>query len=278
VIGPQTEVFALRAAGSIATEIRLLETSDAAKTSSLTSALVRIFSLLVVLVAVGIASVEARTAFYARIATRIWENNPYPPQTILDALAESSKVSPTVACASGSAVDRAAIALRALDDAIAGHSDLAASSAFPITMQAIDDGLACRPLAAQLWLGRFWVHALSEGFRPPLRDSFDRSIATAPYDGWVMRLRAQIGSRWFYTLSDNEQQKFFEDLRYTVDMGYLDDALTAVGWLRNQPNRLKHEIDQWPLGTRDRFAGFLLSKGIDLKLATDFQLKPWQHY
>ena len=108
-----------------------------------------------VLVAVGIASVEARTAFYARIATRIWENNPYPPQTILDALAESSKVSPTLACASGSVVDRAAIALRALDDAIAGHSDLAASSAFPIATQAIDDGLACRPLAAQLWLGGF---------------------------------------------------------------------------------------------------------------------------
>ena len=94
----------------------------------------------------------------------------------------------------------------------------------------------------------------------------------------MMRLRAQVGSRWFYTLSDNEQQKFFEDLRYTVDMGYLDDALTAVEWLNNQPDRLKREINQWPLGTRDRFARFLLSKGVDLKLATDFQLKPWQHY
>ena len=52
------------------------------------------------------------------------KTNPYPPQTILDALAESSKLSPTLACASGSAIDRAAIALRALDDAIAGHSDL----------------------------------------------------------------------------------------------------------------------------------------------------------
>ena len=233
---------------------------------------------MVVLVAVGIASVEARTAVYARIATHIWENNPYPPQTILDALAESSKVSPTMACASGSVVDRAAIALRALDDAIAGHSDLAVSSAFTTATQAIDDGLACRPLAAQLWLGRFWVRALSEGFRPPLRDCFDRSISTAPYDGWMMRLRAQIGSRWFYTLSDNEQRKLFEDLRYTVDMGYLDDALTAIRWLNNQPDRVKHEIDQWPLGTRNRFARFLLAKGIDLKLATDFQLKPWQHY
>jgi len=251
---------------------------DDAKTNFPTIALVRIFAFLVVLVAVGIASVEARTAVYARIATRIWENNPYPPQTILDALAESSKVSPTLACASGSVVDRAAIALRALDDAIAGHSDLAASSAFPIATRAIDDGLACRPLAAQLWLGRFWVRALSEGFRSPLRDSFDRSIATAPYDGWMMRLRAQVGSRWFYTLSDNEQQKFFEDLRYTVDMGYLDDAFTAVEWLNGQPDRLKREINQWPLGTRDRFARFLLSKGVDLKLATDLQLKPWQHY
>jgi hypothetical protein len=259
-------------------EIRLIEMGDDAKTNFPTIALVRIFAFLVVLVAVGIASVEARTAVYARIATRIWENNPYPPQTILDALAESSKVSPTLACASGSVVDRAAIALRALDDAIAGHSDLAASSVFPIATRAIDDGLACRPLAAQLWLGRFWVRALSEGFRSPLRDSFDRSIATAPYDGWMMRLRAQIGSRWFYTLSDNEQQKLFEDLRYTVDMGYLDDALTAIRWLSNQPDRLKHEIDRWPLGTRNRFARFLLSKGIDLKLATDFHLKPWEHY
>jgi hypothetical protein len=269
---------AICADDSIATEIRLLETRDEAKTNFPTIALVRIFALLVVLVAVGIASVEARTAFYARIATHIWENNPYPPQTILDALAESSKVSPTLACATGSVVDRAAIALRALDDAIAGHSDLAVSSAFTTATQAIDDGLACRPLAAQLWLGRFWVRALSEGFRPPLRDSFDRSIATAPYDGWMMRLRAQIGSRWFYTLSANEQQKLFEDLRYTVDMGYLDDALTAIRWLNNQPDRVKHEIDQWPLGTRNRFARFLLAKGIDLKLATDFQLKPWQHY
>jgi hypothetical protein len=259
-------------------EIRLIEMGDDAKTNFPTIALVRIFAFLVVLVAVGIASVEARTAVYARIATRIWENNPYPPQTSLDALAESSKVSPTLACASGSVVDRAAIALRALDDAIAGHSDLAASSVFPIATRAIDDGLACRPLAAQLWLGRFWVRALSEGFRSPLRDSFDRSIATAPYDGWMMRLRAQVGSRWFYTLSDNEQQKFFEDLRYTVDMGYLDDALTAVEWLNGQPDRLKREINQWPLGTRDRFARFLLSKGVDLKLATDLQLKPWQHY
>jgi len=259
-------------------EIRLIEMGDDAKTNFPTIALVRIFAFLVVLVAVGIASVEARTAVYARIATRIWENNPYPPQTILDALAESSKVSPTLACASGSVVDRAAIALRALDDAIAGHSDLAASSALPIAMQAIDDGLACRPLAAQLWLGRFWVRALAEGFRPPLRDSFDRSIATAPYDGWVMRLRSQIGSRWFYTLSDKEQQKFFEDMRYTVDIGFLDDAFTAVQWLRNQPDRLQREINRWPLGTRNRFARFLLSKGVDLKLATDFQLKPWEHY
>jgi hypothetical protein len=259
-------------------EIALTDQRDDARENFSAIVLVRIFALLVVLVAVGIASVEARTAFYARIATRIWENNPYPPQTILDALAESSKVSPTLACASGSVVDRAAIALRALDDAIAGHSDLTTSRAFSIATQAIDDGLACRPLAAQLWLGRFWVHALAEGFRPPLRDSFDRSIATAPYDGWIMRLRTQIGSRWFYTLSDNEQRKFFEDLRYTVDMGYLEDALTAIKWLNNQPDRLKHEIDQWPLGTRNRFARFLLSKGIDLKLATDFQLKPWEHY
>ena len=233
---------------------------------------------MVILLAVGIASVEARTAFYERIATRIWEDQPYPPQTILDALAESSKLSPTVACASGSVVDRAAIALRALDDAISGHSDLAASKAFPIATRAIDDGLACRPLAAQLWLGRFWVRALSEGFRPPLRDSYDRAIAIAPYDGWMMRLRTQVASRWFYALSDNEQQKFFEDMRYTVDMGFLDDAFTAVQWLANQPERLQHEINRWPLGTRNRFARFLLSKGVDLKLATDFQLRPWEHY
>jgi hypothetical protein len=233
---------------------------------------------MVTLLAVGIASVEARTAVYARIATHIWENQPYPTQTILDALAESSRLSPTLACASGSAVDRATIALRALDDALAGHSDFTASRAFPIAIQAVDDGLACRPLTAQLWLGRFWVHALAEGFRPQLRESYDRSIATAPYDGWMMRLRTQVGARWFYTLSDNEQQKFFEDLRYTVDLGFLDDAFTAVQWLGNRPDRLKQEIDRWPLGTRNRIARLLLSKGVDLKLATDLQLKPWEHY
>jgi len=271
-------MLGLRAADSIATEVWLIETRDEAKTSFPTVALVRIFALLVMLLAVGIASVEARTAFYGRIATHIWENQPYPTQTILDALAESSRLSPTLACASGSAIDRATIALRALDDAIAGHSDLTASRAFPIAIQAIDDGLACRPLTAQLWLGRYWVHALAEGFRPQLRESYDRSIATAPYDGWMMRLRTQVGARWFYTLSDNEQQKFFEDLRYTVDLGFLDDAFTAVQWLGNRPDRLKQEIDRWPLGTRNRIARLLLSKGVDLKLATDLQLKPWEHY
>ena len=262
----------------IATEVRLTEQCHEARTNFPTVALVRTFALLVILVAAGIASVQARTVFYARVATRIWENNPYPSQTILDALAESSKLSPTLACASGTALDRAAIALRALDDAIAGHSDLTDSRAFPIAIQAIDDGLACRPLTAQLWIGRFWVHALAEGFRPQLRESYDRSISTAPFDGWIIRLRTQIGARWFYALSDKEQQKFFEDLRYTVDMGYLDDVFAVVGWLGNQPDRLKHEIDRWPLGTRNRVARFLLSKGVDLKLATDFQLRPWEHY
>ena len=56
----------------------------------------------------------------------------------------------------------------------------------------------------------------------------------------MMRLRAQVGSRWFFALSDGEQKKLFEDLRYTVDMG-LDDAYTAVQWLGNQPDRLKVE-------------------------------------
>ena len=67
-------------------------------------------------------------------------------------------------------------------------------------------------------------------------------------------------------------------MRYTVDLGFLDDAFTAVQWLSNQPDRLQHEINRWPLGTRNRFARFLLSKGVDLKLATDFQLRPWEHY
>lgn len=236
------------------------------------------FALLAILAAAGIATVEARTAVYGQIADRIWENHPYPPGLILDALNETSNFSPLLACASGTTVDRAAIALRALDDAMAGHSDLTLDAALPVAAKAVDDGLACRPLAAQLWLGRFWVRALSEGFRPALSASYDRSIATAPYDGWMMRLRTQVGSRWFFALTPDEQRKFFEDMRYTVDLGFLDDAFTAAERLGNQPDRLKREIDQWPLGTRNRFARFLLSKGVDLKLATDFQLKPWQHY
>jgi hypothetical protein len=243
----------------------------------MTGVLLRMFALVVTLGACGIAFVEARTAVYGQLAERIWENHPYSPVLILSALDETSKMSPALACASGVSVDRAAIALRALDDALAGHSDLTSEAAFPAAVQAIDDGLECQPLAAQLWIGRFWVRALSEGFRPPLRGSFDRSIATAPYDGWIIRLRVQVGSRWFYALNDSEQQKMFEDLRYMVDMGFLEDAFNAVGWLRNQPDRLQREINRWPLGTRNRFAEFLLSKGVDLKLKTDFQLKPWQH-
>jgi hypothetical protein len=244
----------------------------------LTSILLRLFAFVAMLAAAGIVSVEARTEVYAQIAERIWENHPYPPQRIVDALNESSSLSPRLACASGTAVDRAAIALRALDDAMGGHSDLGQNAALAIATQAVDDGLACWPLSSQLWLARFWVRALSEGFRPALRSSYDRSIATAPYDGWMMRLRTQVGSRYFFALDDDEQRKFFEDMRYTVDMGFLDDAFTAVGWLRNQPDRLRSEINRWPLGTRNRFAQYLLSKGVDLKLATDFQLKPWQHY
>ena len=240
--------------------------------------LLRIFALLAVLAASGIATVEARTTIYGQIAERIWQNAPYQPQVIANALRQSSKISPMLACASGAAVDRAAIALRALDDAFAGHSDLTFKEALPAAEQAVDDGLACRPLTAQLWLGRFWVRALSEGFRPDLRASYDRSIANAPYDGWMMRLRTEVGSRWFFALSDDEQRKFFEDLRYTVEIGLLDDAFAAVERLGNQPDRLQHEINKWPLGTRDRFAQFLLSKGVDLKLATDFRLRPWQHY
>lgn len=244
----------------------------------MTTFLLRLFALAAVLAAAGIASVEAETAVYKRIAERIWQNHPYPPGLVLEALGETSKLSAMVACASGAAVDRAAISLRALDDAMGGHSDLALEAALPVAAEAVDDGLACRPLAAQLWLGRYWVRALAEGFRPPLRGSFDRAIATAPYEGWMMRLRAQVGARWFFTLDEAEQRKFFEDLRFTVDLGFLDDAFAAVERLGDRPERLKAEIDLWPLGTRNRVARFLLSKGIDLKLATDFQLKPWQHY
>ena len=240
--------------------------------------LLRIFALLAMVVAGGIAAVEARTGSYTEIAERIWESHPYPANTILDVLDRSGRLPWALSCATGTTVDRAAIALRALDDAVAGHSDLTVDAAMQSAKQAVDDGLACRPLAAQLWLGRFYVRALSEGYRPPLRDSYDRSIATAPYDGWVMRLRVLIGSRWFYALSEDQQRKFFEDLRYTVDMGFLDDAFTAANRLGNQPDRLRLEINKWPLGTRTRFARYLLSKGVDLKLATDFQLKPWQHY
>jgi len=61
-------------------------------------------------------------------------------------------------------------------------------------------------------------------------------------------------------------------------MGFLNDALTAVERLDNQAGILKQEIDKWPTATRDRLAMYLLANGIDLKLATDFKLKPWQHF
>jgi hypothetical protein len=240
--------------------------------------LLRLFALLSVLASTGIVIAEARTEVYRGIAERIWANHPYPPALILNALQETSNISPRLACATGTTVDRAAIALRALDNALLGHGELPIDAALPLAMQATDEGLACRPLAAQLWLGRFWVRATAEGYRPELRESFDRAIAVAPYDGWMIRLRIQIGSRWFYVLSDEERRKFFEDLRYTVDMGFLDDAFSAVERLGNQPDRLKLEINQWPVDTRNRFAQYLASKGVDLKLTPDVQLKPWQHY
>ena len=244
----------------------------------MTSILLRLFAVLSVLTAVGIAMAQARTAVYGTIAERIWENNDYSPSRILHALDDTSMLSPALACATGTVVDRAAIALRVLDNALIVHGDIDIAAALPIASKAVDDGLACRPLSAQLWLGRFWVQALAEGFHPALRGSYDRAIATAPYDGWMMRLRTQVGSRWFYALNSDEQRKFFEDLRYTVDMGFLDDAFVAVERNSNQPDLLKREIDQWPKGTRNRFGQFLLSKGVDLKLAIDLQLKPWQHY
>jgi hypothetical protein len=244
----------------------------------MTSSLLRLFVLLSVLVSTGVVIAEARTEVYHSIAERIWANHPYSADLILNAFQETSKISPTLACATGTSIDRAAIALRALDNALLGRGELTLDAALRLAIKATDEGLACRPLAAQLWLGRFWVRAMAEGYRPELRESFDRAIATAPYDGWMMRLRTQIGSRWFYALSDEERRKFFEDLRYTVDMGFLDDALIAVERLSNQPDMLKREIDQWPIGTRNRLAGVLLANGMDLKLVTDLKLKPWQHY
>jgi hypothetical protein len=243
---------------------------------SMTSFLLRLFAFLSVLVSTGVVIAEARTEVYHSIAERIWANHPYSPDLIVNALQETAKISPTLTCATGTSIDRAAIALRALDDALLGRGELTLDAALRSAMKATDDGLACRPLTAQLWLGRFWVRAMAEGYRSELRDSFDRAIATAPYDGWMMRLRAQIGSRWFYALSDEERRKFFEDLRYTVDMGFLNDAFSAVERLSGQTDRLKLEIDQWPVDTRKRFAQFLASKGIDLKLATDMQPHPWQ--
>ncbi len=245
---------------------------------AMTVVVLRVFALLSGLMAAGIVVVEAHSAVYPQIADRIWKNQPYQPDVIIGALKETSRLSPTLACASGAATGRSVIALRALDNALAGHGDLAPEAALPIAERAIDDGLACRPLSAELWLGRFLTHALAEGFRPQLRASFDRAIADAPYDGWMMRLRVAVGSRWFYALDESEQKKFFEDLRYTVDMGFLDDAFTAAGHMGNYRGLLRRQVDQWPVGTRNRFAQFLLSKGIDLRLATDFQLKPWEHY
>jgi hypothetical protein len=247
-------------------------------TDRLTFGLLRLFCVISMLVAAGIAVVDAKTAAYSAIAERIWGNYSYSPDLIIAELRNSLKLSPTLACMSGVAGARAAIALRALDNALAGHGDLSLERALSISKDVIDDGLACQPLAAQLWLGRFWVGVLAGGFNPELRDSFDKSIEFAPYEGWIMRLRVQVGARWFYALDDDEHTKFFEDLRYLVDMGFLDDGLIAVQRLRGQSDRLRTEIDQWPIGTRTRFAQFLLSQGVDLKLATDFKLKPWQHY
>jgi hypothetical protein len=244
----------------------------------MTVILLRIFAAVAIILAGGIAWAAAKTESYSGIAERIWGNYDYSPALIIAELQESSKLSPEFACTSGVAGANGAIALRALDNALAGHGDLSLDEALSLAQQATDDGLACEPLAAQLWLGRFWVRALADGFTPELRESFDRAIRYAPYDGWMMRLRVLVGSRWFYALDADEQRKLFEDLRYTVDMGFLDECLAAIRRLGVQPTRLKTEIDQWPVETRNRFAQFLLSQGIDLKLATDFKLKPWQHY
>lgn len=255
-----------------------LENRFDASLTRLTNILLKSWASAAMLAALAIAVLEMRAGVYREMTARIWENHPYPPGVILATLKETEQVSPLWACATGVPVERATFALRVLDDAMAGRSDLSLPAALQKATEAVDDGLACRPLASELWLGRFWVRALGEGFRPPLRASYDRSIATAPYDGWMMRLRTQIGSRWFFALDDNERRKFFEDLRYTVDMGFLDDAYMAAQRLANQPDLLRAEINQWPLGTRNRLAQFLLSKGLDLKLSTDFELKPWQHY
>ena len=229
----------------------------------------KLFAVVSLLASIGIVFVAARTEVYHVIAERIWANHSYRPATILNALRETATVSPRLACATGTTIDRATIALRALDDALLGRSELTVDAALRLATQATDEGLACRPISAPLWLGRFWVKAMAEGYRPQLRESFDRAISNAPYDGWMMRLRTQVGSRWFYALSGDEQRKFFEDLRYTVDMGFLDDAYIAVNRLSDQPDRLKSEIDRWPINTRTRFVQFLLSKGLDLKIAPD---------
>jgi len=236
------------------------------------------FALGAALLGAGIVVVEGRVAVYGRIADRIWQSQPYSPALILDTLEESANVFPALACSTGTAVARAAIALRALEDSMEGHNDLALPAAIDTAVQAIDDGLACRPLASPLWLSRFWVRSMAEGYSPALNASFDRSIATAPYDGWMMRRRVFVGVRYFWALTAAEQAKFFEDFRYLVEMGYLDEAYTIVERLGDQPARLKAEIDPWPLQLRNRFVRFLLGKGVDLNIASDLQLRPWEHY
>jgi hypothetical protein len=238
---------------------------------------IRVFALLSVCTSAGIALIEFRTAIYQKVAERIWAGHSYPSSLIQIEVDELAASSPSLACSSGASINGATIALRALDNSLTGRGALATDVVLPLAAKSVDAGLACQPLSGQLWLARFWVHAMTEGFRVQLRDSFDRSIACAPYEGWVMRLRALVGSRWFYALNKEEQLKVFEDLRYTVDLGFLEDALTVVERLGDWSDELRVRIEDWPPETRNRLADYLMSNGVDLKIARDPSLKPWQH-
>jgi len=245
--------------------------------AGVTSILLRLFGLFAAIVAVGIVMFEKETSVYARVAQRVWQAQPYRPELMADLLHQALGSRLPWACATGMAASRAAIAVRVAEDAMAGRNEVPLKEALETASGALDDGLACRPLAGHLWLAQFWISAIAGGFSEQKLAAFDRSVVTGPHEGWLMRLRAIVGARYYRQLSEPERRWFFDDFRATAIMGYAEDTVVAVQRLQDEPQRLKAEIEVLPKGDRPRIANWLLNQGIDLKIVTGVELRPWQH-
>ncbi|MGA2129921.1 MAG: hypothetical protein ABSG76_27635 [Xanthobacteraceae bacterium] len=241
------------------------------------SMLLRLFGLLAAIAAVGIVIADKETSVYARMAQRIWQGQPYRPELVAELLEQSQDSGLPWPCATGITASRAAIAVRVAEDAMAGRNEVPQKHAMETASAALDAGLACQPLAGHLWLARFWISAMAGGFSEEKLAAFDRSVETGPHEGWLMRLRAIVGARYYRQLSERERRWFFDDFRAMAMMGYAEDTVLVVQRLRDEAQRLKAEIEVLPKGARPRIANWLLAEGIDLKIVTGVQPRPWQH-